>query len=148
MGQVIRLNEKQLNNVVINAVNTILEHEVGRVLYTAQIVDDPDTLMRKYPTQHPNKYYHHSTNLYGKQPFDEREGEKMRLHIVGRLVTDKVDALVVDNPNSSNEIPHITLGTATGVKPVASNYELRDNYSMVEPLDDYVDTTFANIMAK
>lgn len=134
--------------VIKNAVNTILENDGTDVLYTAQVVDDPQALMSKYPTEHPNKYYHHSTNRFGRQPFDDREGEKMRLHVIGRLVTDKVDALVVENPNSANDIPHITLGTANGVKPVVSNYELRDNYDMVEPLDDYVDTTFTNIMAK
>ena len=148
MGQIIVLTEQQVMGLKRNAVGIISEDEQARVLYTAQVVDDPQLLMGKYPTELPNKYYHHSTNKFGKQPFDQREGEKMRLHVIGRLITDKVDALVVENPNSSNEIPHITLGTAQGVKPVASNYELRDNYDMVEPLDDYVDTTFANIMAK
>jgi hypothetical protein len=148
MGRIIRLNENQFMGVIKNAVNTILENDGTDVLYTAQVVDDPQALMSKYPTEHPNKYYHHSTNRFGRQPFDDREGEKMRLHVIGRLVTDKVDALVVENPNSVNDIPHITLGTANGVKPVVSNYELRDNYDMVEPLDDYVDTTFTNIMAK
>ena len=148
MGQTIILTEQQVMGLKRNAVRIISEDEQASVLYTAQVVNDPQSLMNKYPTTHPNKYYHHSTNRFGKQPFDNREGEEMTLHIIGRLITDKVDALVVENPNSVNEIPHITLGTATGVKPVVSNYELRDNYDMVEPLDDYVDTTFANIMAK
>ena len=114
------------------------------VRYTAQKVDDIEGLMRRYPSELSNKYYHHSTNLYGRQPFDDREGEKMRLHITGRLRNGVVDALVVDNPNSSNKIPHITLATAEGVKPVASNTELAAHMEDVEPLDDYVDTTFTN----
>ena len=71
----------------------------------------------------------------------------MRLHITGRLRNDRVDALVVDNPNSDNEIPHITLATADGVKPFASNAELMAHGEDIEPLDDYVDTTFRNNMS-
>ena len=71
----------------------------------------------------------------------------MRLHITGRLTNDRVDALVVDNPNSDNDIPHITLATAEGVKPFASNAELAANRDKIEPLDDYVDTTLKNNMS-
>lgn len=147
MGHIIRISENQLKGIR-NADNIISEDMDNSVLYTAQVINDPHALEIKYPTKHPNKFYHHSTNRFGRQPFDQREGETLRLHITGRLVTDKVDALVVDNPNSVNEIPHITLGTAMGVKPVVSNYELRDNKELIEPLDDYVDTTFTNIMVK
>jgi len=147
MGHIVRINEKQLKGI-INTDTIISEDGDNSILYTAQVVNDPKALEGKYPTEHPNKYYHHSTNKYGRQPFDEREGEPLRLHIIGRLTTDKIDALVVDNPNSVNDIPHITLGTAIGVKPVVSNYELRDKGNMITPLDDYVDTTFTNIMAK
>ena len=118
------------------------------VKYTAQNVDDVESLMGKYPSELPNKYYHHSTNVYGLQPFDNREGEKLRLHIIGRLRNDVVDALVVENPNSINDIPHITLATAEGVKPVESNRQLDIHWEDVEPLDDYVDTTFRNNLVK
>ena len=33
-----------------------------------------------------------------------KEGTKEKLHIIGRLTTDKVDVLVVENPNSINPI--------------------------------------------
>lgn len=131
-----------------DVIGILSENERRDVLYTAQVVDDKNALMRKYPSELPNKFYHHSTNKFGRQTFDEREGEKLRLHIIGRLRTDKVDALVVENPNSSNDIPHITLATADGIKPVVSNYELHDHYDLVEPLDDFVDTTFSNILPK
>lgn len=147
MGHIIRIDESQLMGIK-NLKGILQENEHNTVLYTAQVINDPRALEAKYPTEHPNKFYHHSTNRFGKQPFDQREGEPLRLHITGRLITDKVDALVVDNPNSVNDIPHITLGTANGVKPVVSNYELRDNQDLIEPLDDYVDTTFTNIMAR
>lgn len=113
-------------------------------IFTALNVDDVNSLKKKYAPVHPNEYYHHSTVKYGKQKFDVREGTKSRLHIVGRLTTDKVDALVVENPNSANEIAHITLSTAEGVRPVESNTELKNNRDKIVPLDDYVDTTFTN----
>ena len=118
------------------------------VIFTAQNVDNKEELMRKYPSNLPNKYYHHSTNKFGKQPFDKREGQKLTLHIIGRLITDKVDALVVGNPNSDNEIPHITLATNNGIKPFKSNEELKLYKDKIQPLDDYVQTTFTNNMAK
>lgn len=71
----------------------------------------------------------------------------MNMHIIGRLITDKVDVLVVENPNSINKIPHITLATAKGIKPFESNVELENNVNSIQPLDDYVITTFTNNMS-
>lgn len=113
-------------------------------IFTANNVDDVEALKAKYPSELPNKFYHHSTNKFGKQTFDSREGTKERLHIIGRLTTDKVDVLIVENPNSSNEVAHITLATAEGVRPVESNTEIQNNKDKIQPLDDYVDTTFTN----
>ena len=117
---------------------------VREVLYTSYNVDDVEGLKEKYPSALPDKYYHHSTVKFGSQPIDAREGKKERLHIIGRLTTDMVDVLVVDNPESANRTPHITLATAEGVKPVASNFELEKHKDKIQPLDDYVDVTFRN----
>ena len=113
-------------------------------IFTANNVDNAEVLQEKYPSALPNKFYHHSTNSFGKQPFDVREGTKERLHIIGRLTTDKVDVLVVENPNSNNKTAHITLATAEGIKPFESNKELELHKDEIQPLDDYVDTTFKN----
>lgn len=113
-------------------------------IFTANNVDNVEELKQKYPSTLPNKFYHHSTNKFGRQQFDSREGIKERLHIIGRLITDKVDVLVVENPNSDNKISHITLATATGIKPFESNKELQLHRDKIQPLDDYVDTTFRN----
>ena len=107
-------------------------------------VDDVDALMQKYPSELPNKFYHHSTVNYGGVKYDSREGKKNKLHIIGRLTTDKIDALVVENPDSSNEISHITLATAKGIKPFACNEELKLHKDEIQPLDDYVYTTFSS----
>lgn len=137
------------NDVKIKNKNMVNENiNTQRVLYTAQVIDNPQELMSKYPSNLPNKFYHHSTNRFGKQPFDDREGEPMVLKIKGRLTNEYVDALVVDNPNSVNDIPHITLATADGIKPFQSNVELSKHPELIKPLNDTVKTTFKNICAK
>lgn len=146
MKQKIHLTEQQILFCLKNQ-KRINEDHGTFVIFTAQNVDNPSELMRKYPSELPNKFYHHSTNKFGRQPFDEREGEKLNLHIIGRLTTDKVDVLVVENPNSINKIPHITLATAKGIKPFESNVELENNLNSIQPLDDYVITTFTNNMS-
>lgn len=149
LKKMVTLTESQLYNIIKETICQVLnEHHSGNhcVRFTAQNIDNPQELMAKYPSKLPNKYYHHSTNKFGRQPFDKREGEKLTLHIVGRLTNDRVDALVVDNPNSDNEIPHITLATANGVRPVQSNIELKQHWNEIQPLDDYVKTTFTNNM--
>lgn len=143
-GNVSNLTEKQYAQVRTKAFKDWFGDWEKGTIFTANNVDNIEELKRKYPSTLPNKFYHHSTNKFGRQPFDSREGTKERLHIVGRLITDKVDALVVENPNSDNKISHITLATATGVKPFESNKELQLHQNEIQPLDDYVDTTFRN----
>ena len=138
------LNETQWAQVRTDAFKTWYGDWQKTVIFTACNVDDVNALKEKYPSTLPNKYYHHSTNRYGLQPFDSREGKKERLHIIGRLTTDKVDCLLVENPFSNNKYPHITLATAKGVKPVESNAEIEKNQDKIQPLDDYVNTTFIN----
>jgi len=113
-------------------------------IYTALNVDNPEQLKEKYPSDLPNKFYHHSTIKFGKQPFNKNENKKEKLHIIGRLKTDKVDVLLVENKYSNNKHPHITLATAEGVKPFESNKEIESNLDKVEKLDDYVNVTFKN----
>ena len=144
----IKLTESSLKQIIKESIENVLNDNDSFVIFTVQNVDNPNELMRKYPSQLPNKYYNHSTNKFGKQPFDKREGQKLNLHIIGRLITDKVDALVVENPNSDNEIPHITLATNNGIKPFQSNEELKLHRDKIQPLDDYVMTTFTNNMSK
>ena len=115
-------------------------------IYRAYMVDDVEGLKDRYPSVLPQKFYEHSTVSYGLQEMDDREGQQKHMHIIGRLTTDKVDVLVVDNPESDNKYAHITLATAVGVKPVESNDELERHAADIVPLDDYVDVTFKNVL--
>ncbi len=98
------------------------------VVYTALFVNNRDSLIEKYPPVHTNAFYHHSTILF--KPEDWKEGInlwlKNSINIIGRVTTDKVDVLLVENHKSSNDYPHITLSTAEWVKPFESNNEIAD----------------------
>jgi hypothetical protein len=96
-------------------------------------------LEAKYKPVHPNQYAHHSTIEF--KPADITGlpiGEERTIKIIGRLTTDKVDVLIVENPLSKNKFPHITLSTAEGVKPAESNSEIENNQDKIEPLDDTI----------
>lgn len=100
---------------------------------------DTNELVSKYPQVHKNLYSHHSTIEF--KPADISNlpiGNKMNIKIKGRLTTDKVDVLVVDNPLSKNKFPHITLSTAKGVKPFESNLEIEKNQDKIQPLNDSI----------
>jgi len=143
-GKQSNLNEKQWVQVRTKAFKDWFGDWEKGTIFTANNVDNVQALKDKYPSTLPNKFYHHSTNKFGRQSFNPKEGTKERLHIIGRLTTDKVDVLIVENPNSDNPISHITLATAEGIKPFESNKELQLHKDKIQPLNDYVDTTFRN----
>lgn len=108
-------------------------------VYTAVFVDVED-MVNKYGQVHPNLYSHHSTIEF--KPSDITGlplGSVTPLKVIGRLTTDKVDVLLVDNPMSKNKYPHITLSTAEGVKPFESNSEIENNLDKVQPVSDTLD---------
>lgn len=143
-GKQSNLNEKQWVQVRTKAFKDWFGDWEKGTIFTANNVDNVQALKDKYPSTLPNKFYHHSTNKFRRQSFNPKEGTKEKLHIIGRLTTDKVDVLVVENPNSDNPISHITLATAEGIKPFESNKELQLHKDKIQPLNDYVDTTFRN----
>jgi len=107
-------------------------------IYSAVFVNE-DELMLKYPPVHPNEFYHHSTIEFKPISIEKLPlGEKITLEIIGRLITDKVDVLLVINPLSKNAYPHITLSTANGIKPFESNSEINSNLDRIQPLNDKI----------
>lgn len=91
-------------------------------MYTAEFVNSPSNLKKLFPPVFPNVFYHHSTIEFAPKDLEGIEvGKKGLIEAIGRITTDKVDALLVINPKSKNKHPHITLSTATGIKPVESN---------------------------
>lgn len=113
----------------------------GPVVYSG-IFFNTDELVAAYGQVLANLFSHHSTIEF--KPSDVSDlpiGQEMEIRVVGRLTTDKVDVLLVDNPLSKNEFPHITLSTAEGVKPFQSNEEIKNNRDKIQPLNDVIKGT-------
>lgn len=124
------ISENQLNGI-----KNILK---PTVLYSAIFINKND-LINKYPPVHENIYYDHSTIKFNPGDISNLSvGENINLKIIGRLTTDKVDALLVDNSLSDNTYPHITLSTAEGIKPFVSNSEIENNQNKIVKLNDNI----------
>lgn len=108
----------------------------NNIIYSAIFVDK-EKLLNKYPPIYNNVFYDHSTIEF--KPMDISNipvGKRGKLLIIGRLTTDNVDVLLVRNPFSKNEYPHITLSTNEGIKPFQSNEEIKNNLDNIIKLDD------------
>lgn len=107
-----------------------------RVVYTGHFVEESDKLLAQIPpmiTGEGSKLYaHHVTNEF--KPANGKEGiipgRRRTLHAIGQVAAGGVHAiLVVDSEGgkiSANEHPHITIATAEGISPVASNQVIAD----------------------
>lgn len=77
--------------------------------------------------EHVNVFAHHMTIWFkkGVVPFEDLPiGEIMHLRVLGYTSDASVVAAVVAPPHElrvSNKVPHITVATASGVKPFHSN---------------------------
>jgi len=143
--------DKGNNTVNPNDPDTKRTPAKRNVVYTGAFVSRKE-MDEKYPTSMPNRHAHHMTVSY-RGGLDVQVGERTSLKVIGRLITDKIDALVLENDKSTNENPHITLGTANGVKPVEVNSEIKNNLDKVVPLNDnlvaiygYYDGTIQDIV--
>lgn len=115
--------------------------DLNNILYHALFVVDVNKLKEMFPPKHINLFYHHTTIEFKPSNYENFDlGNKSKLKIIGRLTTDIVDVLLVDNPKSKNNIPHITLSTAEGIKPFQSNSELEKNKHKINYFDNiYID---------
>jgi len=117
---------------------------MGKIIYSALFVDNVGELKQMFPPVYPNVFYHHSTIAFNPPDAADIEvGKKVLLPVIGRITTDKVDALIVKNPKSKNANPHITLSTAIGVKPFESNVALENHPNLIKMFDSplYIDAT-------
>lgn len=120
------------------------------IVYIANFVKNPKELKNKYKPVHENEFYHHSTvEFKPKITIDEIKdeiGKEEKLEITGRLTTENVDVLIVKNPRSKNNYPHITLSTSNKngkkIPPFQSNSEIKNNLDKIEKINDSVETIF------
>jgi hypothetical protein len=121
------------------------------IMYTAEFIIDKQKLLEKFPPKHEKVFAHHSTIAFKPESLKGIEiGEKSSMKIIARAYDEKGDALLVENPKSENENPHITLSCAKGVSPVYSNeliknaiisgaVEYFDNPEEIEVVEGYSD---------
>ena len=111
------------------------------IKYHALFVNDSKSLMDLFPPIYDDIYYHHSTIQFEPQSTDTIEiGKITKLKIIGQLTTSKVDVLLVENPKSINQYPHITLSTTPATPPVESNSEIENNLDKIKPINLIIDT--------
>jgi hypothetical protein len=92
------------------------------VIYTALFVDDGRLLTQLFVPRHEIVLAHHTTIAFRPGSLDGIEiGKRQQMKIIGRVTDEKADALLVENPKSTNKYPHITLSTMKGVPPTYAN---------------------------
>ena len=77
----------------------------------------------------PNHYAHHVTLWHSsdKNPMPEIDyGKEVSVVVTGVVADEYAQTLVVDIPFQIRKIPHITMSTASGVKPYYSNRLLQN----------------------
>jgi hypothetical protein len=126
----------ELANQVYEALG--FKDNIKNPVYSA-VFFNTNEITNKYKPVHSNVYSHHSTIEFKPSDISSLPiGENKNIKIVGRLTTDKVDVLIVENSLSKNKFPHITLSTAAGVKAFESNTEIENNQDKIVKLNDSI----------
>lgn len=80
------------------------------IKFTALFVKNPDDLLKRFPPKHKKIFGHHSTIEFEPKNLEGIEvGKEYKIKIIGRAYDEFGDDLLVENPKSKNEYPHITL---------------------------------------
>lgn len=107
-----------------------------KIIYNAVVLTDESRrkLMEKIPPKFNNTFYHHITINFGVQSLPDNIGETVSFDVVGLAEDDSGQAVVVSGvERNDNGIPHITLSTADGVKPVYSNKLVAVGFRNITP---------------
>ncbi len=120
--------------------------DLEKIVYTALFIDDPEKLLKMFPSKHEKVFAHHSTIWYKPQSLENLEiGKKSALKIIGQVYDEKAFAILVENKKSKNQFPHITISCAENIRPVYSNelFEKAFEAHMVEIFDEplYIEVT-------
>ena len=149
----------EMGNEIFNIPNIKLTFEtkninesMEKIVYEAYFVEEPSKLKQEFPPVYPNTFYHHMTIAFAPKELKmpDKIGERIKLKVIGRLTTDKIDALLIESDVSSNKYPHITLSTAEGIKPFESNKAFEQYPDQIEYFDSpvYVDARYGYFNGK
>ncbi len=109
---------------------------MAKILYSCYLLTSKGKeAISQFTSDLPNKFAEHCTIAFAPTHTVDFEGWICSIKAVGRLKTDLVDCLLIDQRSlptkSKNEFPHITLSTAEGVKPFESNKEIKEHYDLI-----------------
>ncbi len=89
-----------------------------KIIYTACFVVDPQTLLNVFPPIHNRVFAHHSTIEYRPKDLSGIEiGNKYFLKVIGYVYDENSQAVLIKNPKSTKEHPHITISCTDNVNP-------------------------------
>lgn len=110
-------------SIVVGEDDTHDEYLDEEVVYTAEFVENVDDLLKQFPPKHKNVFATHSTISFRPETGlrDIDVGKRSKMKVIGRVFDLKGDALLVENPKSNKEHPHITVSCADGVEPKYSD---------------------------
>ncbi len=89
-----------------------------KIIYTALFVKNREELLSKFKPKHTKVFAHHATIEW--KPCDLlgiEVGREVKLKVLGRVVDDKGEALIVERDKIKKPFPHITLSCVEGVMP-------------------------------
>ena len=110
-----------------------------RIIYTGVFVKDTEALIARWKGATLSEVYgHHLTLEFRPSKVSLPFGRDIDLKVIGVLDTDEVQALVICRESlgalhCKNEVPHITVACAKGIKPFASNAALEKGYKPIIP---------------
>src|SRR5574344_1974726 len=94
-----------LRNIVKETIIEHLKENIDNIVYSAVFFNRND-LVSMFPQVHPNLYSHHSTIEFKPKTISNLPiGQRFNIKVIGRLTTDKVDVIIVENPLSKNKFP-------------------------------------------
>ena len=125
--------------------------QITKIIYTAGVVEPNELDEINIPEKYPNVFRHHMTIQFGNLDtlpdyigkeivfrVDTIFEDEKAIAVSGFIVfyDDEVAEQIHDLMISNDQIAHITLATAEGIKPVYSNELVRSkNYRFIVPID-------------
>ena len=89
-----------------------------KIVYTACFLANPQALLAVFPPIHKRVFAHHSTIEYRPNDLSDIEiGKKYTLRVIGYVYDENSQAVLVENPKSTKEYPHITISCTDDVNP-------------------------------
>lgn len=108
------------------------------VIFTAILLNESDksTLFRTFPPKHHKVQDGHITLKFRPGVLPDNLGKEIVVEVYGYANDDRADAVAVklNDVESKNEIPHITLSVREDTQPIYANELLEKGYEAISPL--------------